>query len=441
MVNGMSLAGISPAQRQQIITYMQQNPNTPETKELEQLMQTQTQPTMQTTRAVGDTQNDGKIGFGKKVGNFFKGMTNMVKGMFCDESGSFSFGKTLKTVAIGAAAAALCIVTGGAATPFLVAAGAAMGAYQFGKGAINAAVAKTDAEAEMAWQDIGAGTLSVGLSVAGAKGALKSSGVNTAEMTTWQAMKAYPKTLKDLSVAGYNQVKSGTAWTTIKTNSSNAWAKFTNNKNIDENIQKKYDKEIAKIDEKIKSYQEQLNAKGITPEQTAKIQAKIDVANFKKVGLSEIKAEVSALTPEDIAAAKVDLKEMHEELAVLKKTDTKGYTPEQLVEYKVDVSFVEDVIKVSEAGIKNAEKIQKFNQFSAINQAHQETIANLSKLEKLTPIQESSLSYAKNQVMLNNSKLALENSKIFLENNPELVATTMLPLTGGEATVPYDMYA
>ncbi len=126
---------------------------------------------------VKDGLDDGYISGKEKCKNFFKGVGNFFKGLVCDENGNFSWKRTLTTVAVTAGAVALTVATGGAATPFLVAAGAAMGVVQVGKGAYKAATAKTDAEAAAAWQEIGSGTTAVVGSVAGAKGALKSAGV------------------------------------------------------------------------------------------------------------------------------------------------------------------------------------------------------------------------------------------------------------------------
>lgn len=117
----------------------------------------------------GDGSDDGKISAGKKFKNFFKGVGNFFKGMVCDEEGKFSIKRTLTTAAVAAGAVALTVATGGAAAPFLVAAGATIGAVQTGKGIYKAATAKTDAEAEAAWQEIGSGTTAVVGSVAGAK--------------------------------------------------------------------------------------------------------------------------------------------------------------------------------------------------------------------------------------------------------------------------------
>ena len=186
--------------------------------------------------------------------------------MVCDETGKFSIKRTLTTVAVAAGAAALTIATGGAAAPFLVAAGAAMGAFEVGKGAYKAATAKTDAQAEAAWQSIGSGTVGIGLSVAGAKGSLKAAKVDVSGYKGVRgAINATGKTFKysaDGIKNGYQHVKSnglissmGDAKTALADGFKTNWeAKFksTNAKeNLKSNFENKYDVRIAKNDAKI----------------------------------------------------------------------------------------------------------------------------------------------------------------------------------------------
>lgn len=115
-----------------------------------------------------DGKDDGKIGFFGAIGNAIKGIgktaVNMVKGCFTNKEGKFSLGKTLLTLGT----AALCVAVPAVG---LVACGvgAVTGGIQIGKGIYKAATAKTDAEAKLAWQDVGGGALVTGLSVAGAK--------------------------------------------------------------------------------------------------------------------------------------------------------------------------------------------------------------------------------------------------------------------------------
>jgi len=127
--------------------------------------------------------DDGKISFGDKLKNFGKGLISPITNMFSSPK-NFLIG-----VGMVAAGAALMIGTAGAAAPILVALGVTAGAVQLGTGAYKAATAKTDAEAEAAWQGIGAGTTSVGLSVLGAKSSLKAAGFadDAANMNMLQA--------------------------------------------------------------------------------------------------------------------------------------------------------------------------------------------------------------------------------------------------------------
>lgn len=215
---------------------------------------------------VADGKDDGKISGTQKFANFAKGVGNFFKGMVCDETGKFSIKRTLTTFAVAAGAAALTVATGGAAAPFLVAAGAAMGAVEVGKGAYKAATAKTDAEAEAAWQSIGSGTVGIGLSVAGAKGSLKAAKVDVSGYKgVTGAIKATGKTFKYSAVGiknGYQHVKSngvmssmGDAKTALADGFKTNWeAKFKSTsakENLKSNFENKYDVKIAKNDAKI----------------------------------------------------------------------------------------------------------------------------------------------------------------------------------------------
>ena len=161
-----------------------------------------------------DLVDDGKISGKKKFKNFLKGVGKFFTGMVCDENGKFSLKRTLTTLAVAAGATALCVATGGAATPFLVAAGGAIGAFQTGKGIYKAATAKTDAEAELAWQSIGSGTTAVVTAVAGAKGAMKAAGKVPASTTPAQP-----------AIPASHQIGSGAStgiWTKVSNAASSA---------------------------------------------------------------------------------------------------------------------------------------------------------------------------------------------------------------------------
>lgn len=119
-----------------------------------------------------DGKDDGKIGFFSAIGNAVKGIgktiVNGVKGMFTNSEGKFSLGKTL--LSIGTAALCVAVPAVGVAACVV---GGTMGAIQVGKGIYNAATAETDAEAKEAWQNIGGGAFTVGMSIVGAKAGVK----------------------------------------------------------------------------------------------------------------------------------------------------------------------------------------------------------------------------------------------------------------------------
>ena len=147
--------------------------------------------------------DDGKISFGTKVTSFVKGVFKPITNMF-SSPGNFIKG------ALGiAAGAALIAVTGGAATPFLVAAGVVGGGIKIAQGAIGAASATTDAEAVAAWENMGEGTGVVAASVAGSKAALKKAGVDTTGMS-------YAKATKTCFTGAKGFAK--TSWTNARTN-------------------------------------------------------------------------------------------------------------------------------------------------------------------------------------------------------------------------------
>ena len=160
----MSAAEIQEARIQELRAQREQNTQTAQMNQI------------QTSSVCADGKDDGKIGFWGAVENIGKGAINFFKGMVCDENGNFSLKRTLTTAAVIAGAVALSIATSGAATPYLIAAGVTMGTVETGKGVYKACTAKTDREAEAAFQNIGSGATSIILSVAGAKGALKASG-------------------------------------------------------------------------------------------------------------------------------------------------------------------------------------------------------------------------------------------------------------------------
>ncbi len=119
-----------------------------------------------------DGVDDGKIGLLSVVGNIVEGagksVVNAVKGAFTDESGNFSITKTLTTVGVSA----LCIAVPAVGVA-LAGVGAVTGGTKFVSGVATALNAETDAEAKDAWEQVGEGALTVGLSATGAKASMK----------------------------------------------------------------------------------------------------------------------------------------------------------------------------------------------------------------------------------------------------------------------------
>lgn len=326
----------------------------------------------------GDGSDDGKISAGKKFKNFFKGVGNFFKGMVCDEEGKFSIKRTLTTAAVAAGAVALTVATGGAATPFLVAAGATIGAVQTGKGIYKAATAKTDAEAEAAWQEIGSGTTAVVGSVAGAKGALKSSGaavpkgnaLTSSLKATGECFKISGKAVAQGGKALFTQspVKTYSAirgyyQNTVKPNMQQAFSYKNGHQNYTEAMEQKFNKNIKDIDAKIKSVNDEL-ATTTDAKRAAKLNDKItQLKNEKRLnqlrqnanngknkvlnGLEEQITNVEAKLndPSMSAAAKERLNLQREQL----------YRMADAIDSKYKVSFNKN-LEVKEQYIKNLQQ-------------------------------------------------------------------------------------
>ena len=159
-----------------------------------------------------DGKDDGSISFGEGLESFGKGLMGIVKGVI---------NHPIATAATVAAGVGLTVLTGGAALPVMIAAGAATGAGMVGYGAYKAATADTDAEAKQAWETMGNGTFALAASVAGAKPALNAAskaGVTSAQgaknmnafKATVQAFKSTPEALK---MSGLNAKGNILTWT------------------------------------------------------------------------------------------------------------------------------------------------------------------------------------------------------------------------------------
>ena len=153
------------------------------------------------------------MSFKEAATSFGKGLAGIVKS---------AINHPIATAATVAAGVGLTVLTGGAALPVMVAAGATVGAGTIAYGGYKAITAKTDGEAKQAFETMGNGTFSLAASALGAKGALKAAsnaGVTAAQgaddlttmQATVQAFKAVPESLK---VSGLNAQGNIATWST-----------------------------------------------------------------------------------------------------------------------------------------------------------------------------------------------------------------------------------
>lgn len=115
-----------------------------------------------------EDKSDGKIGFWKAAGNTLKGVKDFFWGMVSDENGDFDWGQCLKTATIGAIIGAATLLVPGAGT-VLALGFLGMGAYHTVSAGIDIYNAKTDAEDERAWQNLGSGLTETLLAFIGCK--------------------------------------------------------------------------------------------------------------------------------------------------------------------------------------------------------------------------------------------------------------------------------
>ena len=272
------------------------------------LIQPQTQNTNTTSNDKYEA-DDGKISFGKKVKNFVKGIGKFFTGMFTDENGKFSLKKTLKTAALAVGIGAVCVLTAGTAVPALIAAGGVVASgVGVVKGAVRAANATTDAEAEAAWQSIGSSTTALGLSVVGARAVAKGAHAAEAAAGRYDGARGLVNGVKDVFVDSGKAIGNfgngiRTAWTSaagesitgrlsaVKNNVVEQGRAFdakvkVNYKNSVSNIKTKIaEKENSALEKKQQSYQDKANnaktdkMKKYYQNEADKIQRKIDARN------------------------------------------------------------------------------------------------------------------------------------------------------------------
>lgn len=260
--------------------------------------------------------NDGKISFGKKIGNLLKGAAKFFTGMVCDENGNFSLGQCLKTVAMGAGiAAATLLIPGAGAVISLGFLG--LGGLHVAKGAYHAATATTDAEAEEAWQNIGSGVVETGLAYVGAKktGAFKKAG---------KAIDSVKTSFTDLKEAYQSGGFDG-----LKAEAGLQKAKVVNfGKNIKDQTVTNWKKALVDKDARYKNvedaYKERM--KDADPTKKAKLQSELDAY---KQGYETVKTET------DFSKASEALQELKENMQTAQEAARKpGATDAQKAAYK-----------------------------------------------------------------------------------------------------------
>lgn len=359
----------------------------------------------QKVTATEDGKDDGSISLWSKIKNIGKGAVKTVKGMFCDENG-FSLKRTLTTVGVAAACAGLIVVTGGAATPFLVGAGIAMGGANIVKGGIKAAAAQTDAQAEAAWQDIGGGTTEVALALTGAKAAVK-----TAPKGNWftSSLRAGKECLVKTGKQAWQAVRHPqktyrAASDFMKTEGKANWeAMFKSNKaknNKIAEIDKKYAQEIEKLQSKQKQILDEITELNKDASKNAK---KIDAKNKEYDALErsineknvarELHAENRADGYEGYKSRKNEIKSDKETVETLKnerktlkdKSDKTDVDKGRIKEIDKDIELHERYINENER-INNLElqetKITRAQERLQRTEAERTTLAEELKLKQ-----------------------------------------------------------
>lgn len=200
-----------------------------------------------------DKFDDGKISAKKGLKHFIKGVISPVEILFSSSK------NILIGIGVIVGSAALCAAFP-PLLPVMVAFGVTTGSWQLLSGGYKAMAAKTDKQAEEAWENIGAGTFAVGTSALGAKSSLKAAGVKKTEdlnilKATIECFKQIPKSI----TKSYKMAKNGTAHSNLK----NTLIKPKNYADIDDIAKlKKHGYSEKKLFE-IKKYSEDLYQEGL----------------------------------------------------------------------------------------------------------------------------------------------------------------------------------
>ena len=328
----------------------------------------------------GDGKDDGKISWGKKLKNFGKGIGNFFKGLVCDENGKFSWKRTLTTAAVAVGATVLTVATGGAATPYLIAAGATMATIQTGKGVYKACTAKTDREAEQAWQEIGTGTTGIVASVAGAKGALKSAGVaapkgnviTSSLRATGECFRIAGKGIWSSKGALMHPLQAargiGNYWTnTAKPNLSQAFSFKNWRANYTKSTEAGINKNIAKLDTKIQDINTKLaELRAANSEanvsQIAKLEANLAELQNNRVLLSQQKTYLAEGGAQEVVS------NLKNDLAVAKERLATATGNEKSV-LSADIKSMESQLKFYESNLKLENAFTRASRSDAVTRA------------------------------------------------------------------------
>lgn len=376
-----------------------------------------------------DGKDDGKIGILEGIGSFFKGIgkavVNTVTSIVTDP------GKLLLT----AGAVAVGIIFPPAGVAMAVGAGIA-GAVQVGKGIYGVATAETDAEAKAACENMGAGTLQVGLSVVGAKAGLKAmkgtsgsamnalseSAKSGVKPTFTQKAGAFMKdTVTGGRGASYDGLGSiGKAWTNAADDAggyllTKGVSKLSGNisdkgfikgtgetlssaKNAykEAKVQRQANKEVAKHNKEMSKYQKEiddlnakLNDKNLSETAKKQLQDKIDELNASKNKIQEeYKLNIE--------------KEMDELKAAYKKAERNNTAADRLQEYAKN--------KGSELSDKTQSRIQK------VRAEYKKAKTKLESQQNLDSARKAAMkAYEESQTKIAQAQSALDDAKTKLD--------------------------
>lgn len=368
-----------------------------------------------------DDPNDGHIGFWKATGSFLKGVGKFFTGMVTDKEGNFSIGQTLKTLAIGAGVAAVCVLTAGTAVPAMIAAaGVATAGIGLGKSVVDIATAKTDAECEAAFESLGSSATATTLAVVGAKAVAKASAANAAEAAEFNGIKgsfkAVGKVFRDSGnaiadsasgVANAFKAAPGTIsgkWSAVKSEVSGQYSEFAgtvknNYNNAVYGAKGKVTKETESIDKQVKDIETKQSEITDTKSteyknleaQKAELQAKQsamkkvneastweegnDIVSQSKKDLAEYKQQVEAnkstMTKEQVAKANSEIKVREQSIKAQEEVLSRRTSEAQHIKSSIEAKEAQ-IKKLNKADTPNQAKIDRLNSEIAELKARQE---------------------------------------------------------------------